>query len=125
MRTSLTGVVAMGVAILLIGLAPAGQPALALAGMALGGVTVPLTMGPIHALIQQAVQPAMQGRVLTTFDSLSTLVAPISLLIAAPVFDGAGTQTWYLVAGPLVVGIGLAGFAERTIRDLGPPTPGH
>ncbi len=84
----------------------------------------PLTMGPIQALVQSAVEPAMQGRVITTLDSTSTVIAPLSTKIAGSVFESLGSQTWYTWGGVVAVLIGLAGFATPMILNLGARQPG-
>ena len=85
---------------------------------------MPLTMGPIQALIQSVVEPAMQGRVITTLDSTSIVIAPLSTKIAGPVFESLGSQTWYTWGGVAAVLIGLAGFATPMVLNLGAPQPG-
>ncbi len=84
----------------------------------------PLTMGPIQALVQSAVEPAMQGRVITTLDSTSTVIAPLSTKIAGSVFESLGSQTWYTWGGCVAVLIGLAGFTTPMILNLGARQPG-
>lgn len=121
MQTSLVGVLAMGLAILALGLLPPPALALGIGAMFVGGLMTPLTMGPIQALVQTAVEPAMQGRVITLMDSTSTLIAPLSLSLAGPLFESLGPQAWYLGGGLAAVLIGLAGFATPAILNLGAP----
>ena len=59
------GLIGMGVGILLVGLAPANAFWWALAAIGLAGFMMPLTNGPIMALLQSIVAPEMQGRVFT------------------------------------------------------------
>ena len=121
MKASLIGVVGMGVAILAIGLVPQTAFPLAVGGMFVAGFMVPVCMAPVQALVQAEVEPAMQGRVLSLLDGVSTLVAPLSLAIAGPVFDHLGPQVWYICGGALAVVVGVVGFATPRILNLGAP----
>ena len=121
MQTSLLGIIGMASAILVTGLAPASAFWLAVGGMFVGGFMMPICMAPIQALVQKAVDPTMQGRVLALFDSISTAISPLSLVIAGPVFDHLGPQVWYVGAGVLAMLIGLIGFTTSRVLNLGAP----
>ncbi len=121
MQTSLVGILGMGGAILAAGLAPVSAFWLAVGGMAVGGLMMPVCMAPIQALVQKSVTPTMQGRVLALFDSLSTAIAPVSVALAGPVFDSLGPQVWYVGAGVLALLIGVKGFATSRVLNLGTP----
>jgi len=108
--TTMMGVVVLGAGLLVLGLTPADRFWLALAGMSLVGLMIPLTDGPIMAIMQSTVAPEIQGRVFTLMGSLLWITSPISLAVAGPVSDWLGLRMWYLVAGTLCGVIGLAGF---------------
>ncbi len=61
--TSLTGIIGLGVGVMLVGFALANLFALALAGNILLGFMLPIANGPVGALMQSIVRPDMQGRV--------------------------------------------------------------
>jgi DHA3 family macrolide efflux protein-like MFS transporter len=96
--TTMMGITGIGIGVLLVGLAPANLFAMALAGMFVTGLMVVFANGPLHAIFQVVVPPEMQGRVLSLIGSAAMAMSPISLLIAGPVSDKIGIQTWYLVA---------------------------
>ena len=121
MQTSLMGIVGAGLAILVVGLSPQAAFSLGAGGIFLAGFMMPLCMGPIQALVQSTVDPSMQGRVFTIMNSASTLISPISLGIAGPIFDSLGPLIWYQWGGVLAVVIGLVGFASPVILNLGTP----
>ncbi|MBN1873201.1 MAG: MFS transporter [Anaerolineae bacterium] len=121
MQTSLVGILGMASAILITGLAPKSAFWLAAGGMFVGGFMAPVCMAPIQALVQKAVEPTMQGRVLTLLDSISTAIAPLSLAIAGPIFDHLGPQTWYISGGVLAMLIGIVGSATPRVLNLGTP----
>ncbi len=121
MLTSLMGIVGAGLAILVVGLAPQTAFTLALGAIFMAGFMMPMCMGPIQALVQSAVDPSMQGRIFTIMSSASTLISPLSLVIAGPLFDALGPQVWYMWGGIAAVLIGLAGLGTSTILNLGAP----
>jgi DHA3 family macrolide efflux protein-like MFS transporter len=55
--------------------------------------------GPLSAIFQSAIDPDMQGRVLTLVGAGATAMSPLSLLVAGPVSDWLGIRTWYLLGG--------------------------
>ena len=121
MQTSLTGIVGAGMAIILVGLSTADGFLLGLTGIFLAGMMMPLCMGPIQALIQSSVEASLQGRVLAIMNSASSIISPISLLLAGPLFDRLGPTPWYFWGGVAAVFIGLIGFANTRILNLGAP----
>jgi DHA3 family macrolide efflux protein-like MFS transporter len=116
--TSLTGVVGIGVGMLIVGVSPAGAFAMAVAGMFLAGFMNPITNGPFFALLQSNVTPDMQGRVLGLVQSASAAMIPLSLLIAGPIADRWGVQVWYLVGGAATVLAGLISFFVPAIMRI-------
>lgn len=126
--TSLAGLIGLGLAALLVGLAPAWAFGLALGGMFLVGAMGPIVNGPILAVIQSAVAPEMQGRVFTLVNSLATGMTPLGLAIAGPVADLLGVRTWYIFGGVVTASMGTLGFFVPAVvnieenRDLADPT---
>jgi DHA3 family macrolide efflux protein-like MFS transporter len=116
--TSLTGVIGIGIGMLIVGVAPAGALAMAVAGMFLAGFMNPITNGPFFALLQSNVAPDVQGRVLGLVQSASAAMMPLSLLIAGPIADAWGVQVWYLVGGAATVLAGLVSFFVPVIMHV-------
>ena len=126
--TSMIGIIVLGIGVMLIGLAPARLFIVAIIGSILLGVTIPLTNGPIGALLQSIIRPDMQGRVMSLLVSGATAISPLGLLIAGPLSDALGIQVWFWVAGIICVIIGIAGFFIPAIMNIennkaGTPTP--
>lgn len=121
MQTSLTGVISMGLAILVIGVSPPSAFPLVIITIFLAGAMMSMCMAPIQALIQSAVEPSMQGRVFTLLESTSIAVSPISVWVAGHLFDALGPQAWYFAGGAAALLIGLAGFATPAILNMGAP----
>ncbi|MFM8322179.1 MAG: MFS transporter, partial [Chloroflexota bacterium] len=129
--TSMLGLVIMGLAVLGVGLAPANAFPLAAALMFLVGLSNPIVNGPLFAVVQAVVAPEMQGRVFTLISSLATAMTPVGLIVAGPLADRLGVQTWYLVGGVVTALMGLGALFLPAVmnieRDAGLPAggPGH
>ncbi|HSS95570.1 MAG TPA: hypothetical protein VLK33_00990 [Terriglobales bacterium] len=68
--------------------------------------------------MQATVDPAMQGRVFTLTGALATGLSPLGLLIAGPLADSLGVQTWFIVGGAFCVVMGLMAFALPAVMTL-------
>jgi len=108
--TSLVGLLGIGAAFLIVGFAPGSVYALAVGGMFLGGVMMPITNGPLFAIVQAAVAPEMQGRVFTLIGSVGSGMAPLGLIVAGPVADLLGVRTWFVFGGAVTALMGGLGF---------------
>ena len=109
-HTSLVGMVGLGVGISLIGLAPANLFWLAVVGGFIGGSMIAMVNGPVRAILQIAVAPDMQGRVMSLIVSLATAMTPLGLMLAGPLADQFGVRPWFIVAGVATILVGLTGF---------------
>ncbi len=116
--TMLMGWMGMAVATIVIGLSPPTAFWMGMVGFFLVGIMAPIGNGTAMALLQAVVAPEMQGRVLSLVISLSSIMAPLGLLVAGPVADTFGIESWYVIAGVLpMIMIGVA-FFTPTIMDL-------
>ena len=106
--TTMAGFVVLGIGLLVLGMAPAGLFVVALAGVLVIGLAVPLVDGPMMAILQATVDPNIQGRVFSLMGSLVGLAAPVGLILAGPISDWLGIQTWFLLSGILCVIIGIS-----------------
>jgi MFS transporter, DHA3 family, macrolide efflux protein len=105
--TSLTGLIAMGLGCLVMGVLPPSAFGLAVATMFFLGVVNPIVNGPLFAAVQAAVAPEMQGRVFTLISSMAAAMSPIGLLIAGPIADKLGVQTWFIIGGVVTLVMGI------------------
>ncbi len=116
--TSLSGIILLGISFASIGFIPANGIWLAVASLFVAAMTLPIVNGPIHAIVQAAVTPDMQGRVFTLMGSLSSGMAPLGLLIAGPIADKLGIQTWYVVGGVTCILVGVAGYFIPAVMNV-------
>jgi DHA3 family macrolide efflux protein-like MFS transporter len=105
--TSLVGVLGIGVGSLVLGLSPDHLFGLAIAGMALAGVSQPIANGSLGAIMQATVDPKYQGRVFTLLGSVAMGMTPIGLAVAGPLSDWLGIQTWFIIGGVVCSLMGL------------------
>lgn len=110
--TSLVGLIGMGIGCLIMGLLPESAFVLAVGTMFFLGVINPIVNGPLFAAVQAVVAPEMQGRVFSLIGSVSAAMSPLGLIIAGPVADKLGVQSWFLIGG---VVCGLMGIAALFI----------
>lgn len=122
--TTLIGLIGIGAGTLAIGFSPPGGYWLAFAGMTATGLFIPLANGPLAALLQAKVEPEVQGRVFTLENSVAGGMAPLGMMIAAPVADWLGIQTWYILGGVVCILMGIAGFLIKAIFTLDDQSPG-
>jgi DHA3 family macrolide efflux protein-like MFS transporter len=116
--TSLTGIIGLGLGVMLTGLAPANLFVLAIIGNILLGLMLPIANGPIGALMQSIVRPDMQGRVMALLNSGATAISPLGLLLAGPFSDWLGIRVWFWAGGILCVLIAVAAFFRPIIMNV-------
>lgn len=116
--TSMTGLVGMGLGALIIGLAPATAFFLAVGAYFLAGFFNPICNAPVLALLQTRVEPAIQGRVFTLVNSGCGAMSPLGMILAAPISDWLGIQSWFIAAGLVTALMGIAGFFLPVVARL-------
>jgi DHA3 family macrolide efflux protein-like MFS transporter len=107
--TTLVGLLGIGVGCLTMGFLPPSAYPVAVGTMLFLGIAQPITNGPLMAAVQAAVAPEMQGRVFTLISSLAGAMSPLGLLIAGPVADLLGIQTWFILGGIGTFAMAVAG----------------
>lgn len=116
--TSMFGLVGMGIGCLFFGVAPANAFWLALAGMAFAGFMNPMTNGPINAIFQSVIPPDMQGRAFTLIGSACSAMSPLGMIIAGPVADALGVQSWFIITGLSCAAMGVYAFTNPVMMGI-------
>ena len=116
--TSMMGVMGLGLGVMLVGLAPSNLFALAITGTAILGLMMPITNGPIGAILQSVIRPDMQGRVMALVNSAATAISPLGLLLAGPLADKLGLQVWFWAGGLICLLIGAFAFFIPAIMNV-------
>ncbi len=116
--TSFSGVIGIGLGIVLIGLAPADMFALLLIAFSMVGFMQVFANGPLTAIVQSAVIPDMQGRVFSLLGAGATAMMPLSLLIAGPISDQFGIRFWYIFGGTVCIVMTIIAFFVPAIMNI-------
>ena len=116
--TSFSGIIGIGIGVILTGLIPEDMFSLLLAAQFLIGFTQVLANGPLLAIMQSAVIPDMQGRVFSLLGAGATAMMPLSLLIAGPISDAFGIRFWYIFGGTVCVLMTVASFFIPAIMNI-------
>lgn len=116
--TSMLGLVGLSLGLMVIGFTPGSLMWLGIIGVLIIGIFIPITNGPINAVLQATVEPSMQGRVFTLVQSLASAMTPLGLIIAGPLSELVGIQIWYIVGAVACFGFGLGGRFSKTVLSL-------
>lgn len=118
MATALFGVIMLGVGAVVLGLTPASLFALAIFAAAITGIMQPIANGSLMAALQASTPPDMQGRLFSLVGSAAGMMMPLGLLIAGPLSDRFGANTWFLVGGAAAILLGAVAFFVPSIMTL-------
>ena len=116
--TTMLGLLVMGAGMALIGLMPASAFWLTVGLFFIVGVMNPMINGPLFAVVQAVVAPEMQGRVFTLVLSAAGAMSPLSLIVAGPIADRLGVQSWFVIGGVITVVVGLSGFFIPAVMNI-------
>jgi DHA3 family macrolide efflux protein-like MFS transporter len=116
--TSFMGLVIAGISLAVVGFVPPTGFIVALIAFLISAVMMPLINGPIHAVVQSAVLPEMQGRVISMISTAAGFAMPIGLAIAGPVSDAVGIQSWFIIGGVMMSLTGVLGFISPEMRHI-------
>jgi len=106
------------IGLLFMAFAPIDKFWMLLVGMAIFGTTNPLVNGPINAIFQEGIEPKMQGRVFSLIGTMATAITPLGLIIAGPVSEIYGVQSWFLVAMVYIIFMCIAILTVPAIRNI-------
>jgi DHA3 family macrolide efflux protein-like MFS transporter len=115
----LPALIGLGVAVAGLGLAPSF--ATVAASMLMVGLIAPFANGPIQAILQATVAASYQGRVFTLMGSVAGAMAPLGLVLAAPITELVGVRSWYTVGGSVCLAMGIVGFFLPSLMRIEQP----
>jgi DHA3 family macrolide efflux protein-like MFS transporter len=116
--TAMLGLFGLGMGVLALGLVPSFAFVAAVAIMFWLGLANPITNGPLMAAVQAAVEPEMQGRIFTIIGSVAGLMSPLGLMLAGPIADRFGIQTWFLVGGVVTLLMAISSFFIPAVMNF-------
>ncbi len=116
--TSILGIAGIGLGTLALGMVPSGFLSIAMVATLFVGLAQPITNGSLGAIMQAVVDPAKQGRVFTMTNSLAAAMTPVGLIIAGPLSDRFGVQTWFIVGGFSCIAMAFLMFFTPTVMNI-------
>lgn len=116
--TSMLGLIGLGIGFGMIGLVPSNLFWLGVVSAFFAASMIPIINGPVHAILQSMVEPEMQGRVFTLVGSLGSAMAPLGLIVAGPVADAIGVQSWYIIGGAACILMALVGYSIPALMNI-------
>jgi DHA3 family macrolide efflux protein-like MFS transporter len=116
--TTFFGLSGMGAGILVMAQAPPTKILWIVGASLLVGIMQPITNGPIMGVMQASVSPDMQARIFSLLSSLAGGMSPIGLMIAGPVSDKVGIQSWFLLGGILCILMAVSGFFIPAVLNI-------
>ncbi len=117
-HTAQLGLIWLAIGMAVMGFTPGTLLPMAIVGMFIVGIGIPMANGPLNAILQAVVDPAMQGRVLTLLGSLATAMSPLGLIVAGPISDLISIQIWYIVGSIVTLGFGIGGFFSKALMNM-------
>jgi DHA3 family macrolide efflux protein-like MFS transporter len=116
--TSFSGIIGIGLGVILTGFVPANMFYLLLAAQFVIGFMQVFANGPLMAIMQSTVAPDMQGRVFSLLGAGATAMMPLSLLIAGPISDTLGIRFWYVFGGVVCILMTVIAFFVPAIMNI-------
>jgi DHA3 family macrolide efflux protein-like MFS transporter len=83
------------------------------------GLVFPMFNVAEMSLIQEKVDKAFMGRVFSVFGMLSSVLAPMSMLVFGPLSDLVNLNTLIVLSGIVMIILGLPFFVNKTMREAG------
>jgi DHA3 family macrolide efflux protein-like MFS transporter len=115
--TSLVGMAGIGMCVLAVAALPVMSVWFLVALLAVGVMST-MTNGPILAILQATVAAEYQGRVFTLYGSIATAATPVGLLLAAPIAESLGVQTWFVAGGIMTLALAVVAFMVPAILRI-------
>ncbi len=116
--TSFSGIIGIGLGVLLISVTPSNLFGLLLIGNFVLGFAQVFANGPLSAIFQSTIAPDMQGRVFSLISAGATAMMPLSLAIAGPLSDWLGIRTWFVFGGSLCILMTIVAFFIPVIVNI-------
>jgi len=88
--------------------------------MFLAGIPMPLINVPTTTLLQEMVEPDMQGRVFGVMQLIITTVLPVGMVVFGPVADLITIEFLFILTGGLLAAPGIWLFSNKVLRKTEP-----
>jgi len=85
------------------------------------GISAATSNTPALTILQQKVEPAYMGRVVSVWTMIVSLVMPVGIALFGPLADRVSLDTIIIVTGALVGVLGVYIFADKELKEAGRP----
>jgi len=109
----------IGLTFLLSGFLPSTGFIIFIILTALGGIGAAIYNASFTALIQIKIDPAVLGRVFSTYNSLTILPAMIGLLGTGFIADNIGIMNTFIICGSAILLVGVISMFSSSIKETG------
>lgn len=116
--TSASALALSAIGLFLMSIAPVNAFWMLIVGIGIFALLNPIANGPIIAIFQESVDPSMQGRVFALIGTMAGAASPIGLIIAGPVSEQFGVQSWFLVGAIYILFMSAALVLVPAIRNI-------
>jgi MFS transporter, DHA3 family, macrolide efflux protein len=107
----------MGVGVFMLGVV--NQFYVYIGFMLLQGVVLPFYNTPMMVIIQEQVEPAYMGRVMSLSTMINAIAMPIGIMIFGPLADVLTIESLMIISGLGMVGFGLLYFVNQPMLKAG------
>lgn len=114
--------IVMGMTFAISGWLPPSGLLFFIALTAIGGLSASIYSASFMTVVQEEIQPAMLGRVLSLIFSLALIPSIIGLLSTGFVADSIGVNLTFVILGSLIVAMGVLSFLSPAVMRLGKET---
>ncbi len=121
MATVAAACVLFGICTLLLGVVRSFW--LYLAVMLVTGLFVPFFSSSTNVLLQEKIEPEMQGRVFSLVQLVATTVMPLGMVLFGPLSDAVAIELMMVLTGLLLAALGVAIPLNRNLWRAGEPLP--
>lgn len=80
------------------------------------GTAGPIFNATLVTIFAEEIKPEFLGRVNSNFMSLSVLYMPIGLILSGMFADKIGINTWFLLSGIGIIGLGILSFYNKSLK---------
>lgn len=116
--TAQVGLILSGLCTIVIGVVSKDQFLVGLVANSMVGLLLPIVNGSFGATLQATIVPEMQGRVFAFIRSAAMLVSPLALVVAGPVADLIGIQSWFVGAGISCAALGAVALFSSDVMSM-------
>lgn len=117
-HTLILGIFMLGISIFISGMLPSSGFVIFAIMSAVMGISASFANVIFNTILQTNIEKEKLGRVFSIIMGISVLAAPLGMLISGPVAEKFGITSWFIIAGIIIMVIGIACIAIKSVRTL-------